>query len=60
MVLVKTNNYSTRINKTVQNSNWKIDQPDPIYQPDLFELYTRIEQYDNQTNLSSKTKLSII
>ena len=27
-----------------QNNNWKIDQPDPIYQPDLIEPYTRNKQ----------------
>ena len=27
-----------------QNNNWNIDQPDPIYQPDLFEPYARNEQ----------------
>ena len=27
-----------------QNNNRKIDQPDPFYQPDLFESYTRNEQ----------------
>ena len=26
------------------NKNWNIDQPDPIYQPDLFQSYTRNEQ----------------
>ena len=33
-----------RINTNQQNNNWNIHQPDPIYQPDLFEPYTRIEE----------------
>ena len=33
-----------RFNKIQQNKNWNIDQPDPTYQPDLFEPYTRKEQ----------------
>ena len=33
-----------RFNKNKQNKKWNIDQPDPTYQPDLFEPYTRKEQ----------------
>ena len=33
-----------RFNANQQNNKWNIDQPDPIYQPDLFEAYTRNEQ----------------
>ena len=39
--IVKINNNSVQIN---QNKNWNIDQPDPIYQSDLFEPDTRNEQ----------------
>ena len=33
-----------RVSTNQQNSNWKNDQPDPIYQPDLLEPYTRNEE----------------
>ena len=33
-----------RFSTNQQNNNWVIDQPDPIYQPDLFEPNTRNEQ----------------
>ena len=33
-----------RFSTNHKNNNWKIDQPDPINQPDLFESYTRNEQ----------------
>ena len=33
-----------RFSTNQQNNNWIIDQPDPIYQPDLFEPNTRNEQ----------------
>ena len=39
ITIVKINNDSVQIIK--KNNNWKIDQPDPIYQPDLLEPYTR-------------------
>ena len=33
-----------RFIKNQQNNKWNIDQPDPTYQSDLFEPYTRNEQ----------------
>ena len=33
-----------RFNTNQQNKTWNFDQPDFIYQPDLFEPYTRNEQ----------------
>ena len=33
-----------RFNTNNHHNNWNIDQPDPFYQSDLFELYTRNEQ----------------
>ena len=31
-------------NTNQQINNWNFDQPDPIYQPELFEPFTRVEQ----------------
>ena len=33
-----------RFSTNHQSKNWNIDQPGPIYQPGLFEPYTRNEQ----------------
>ena len=33
-----------RFSTNQQNKNWKIDQSDPIYQPNLFEPHTQNEQ----------------
>ena len=39
--IIKINNDSIKISKTIK---WNIDQPDPTYEPDLFEPYARNEQ----------------
>ena len=38
------NQNQQRFNTNQQDNNWNIDQPDPIYQLDLSEPYTRNEQ----------------
>ena len=39
--IIKINNDSIKI---PQNNKWNIDQPEPTYQQDVFEPYTRNEQ----------------
>ena len=41
ITIIKINN---DLKKNQQNNKWNIDQPDPTYQPDLFEPYARNEQ----------------
>ena len=40
----KYNYQNQRVNTNHHHNNWNIDQPDPFYQADLFEPYTRNEQ----------------
>ena len=40
--IAKIKNDSTH--KPTKKNTWNFDQPDPNYQPDLFEPYTRNEQ----------------
>ena len=47
-----------RFNKNQQNNKWNIDQPDPTYQPDLFEPYTRKEK--NKHDKQDRTQRHII
>ena len=36
--------HQQQFNTNLQNNSWNFEQPDPVYQPDLFEPYTRNEQ----------------
>ena len=37
-----------RFSTNQQNKNWKIDQSDPIYQPNLFEHIHEMNKHDKQ------------
>ena len=53
--LIKTNNV---FDSNPQNNNWNIDQPDPVYQPDIFEPYTKSEQTRQSRQLFPPRQIS--
>ena len=43
-----------RFNKNQQINKWNNDQPDPTYQPDLFEPYTRNEKKNDKQDRTQR------
>ena len=45
-----------QFNTNHHHKKWNIEQPDPFYQPDIFELYTRNEQRQTRRHPTSYNK----